>query len=146
MGFEWHEYLQCDPKDIPKEYVTITSGLGEALPTFIAIIPLQQENEIVGVMEFALFDELESYKIDFLNRLGESIASFVSANSLNSQTNILLDQSRLQTEQLQAQEEEMRQSMEEMQATQEEMRRKEKVYIKRIEELDSTVKKNKSTQ
>lgn len=133
-------------KDVPEEYVTITSGLGEALPTFIAIIPLQQENEIVGVMEFALFSELESHKIDFLNRLGESIASFVTANTLNSQTKTLLDQSRLQTEQLQAQEEEMRQNMEEMQATQEEMRRKENEYIKRIEELESMAKKNQSAE
>jgi hypothetical protein len=125
-------------KDIPTEYVTITSGLGEALPTFIAIIPLKQENKIVGVMEFALFRELEQYKIEFLNKLGESIASFVSANSLNSQTKILLEQSQLQAEQLKAQEEEMRQNMEEMQATQEEMKRKEQEYLKQIEELGKT--------
>lgn len=125
-------------KDIPTEYVTITSGLGEALPTFIAIIPLQQENKIVGVMEFALFRELEAHKIEFLNKLGESIASFVSANTLNSQTKILLEQSQLQAEQLKAQEEEMRQNMEEMQATQEEMKRKEQEYLKQIEELAKT--------
>ena len=125
-------------KDIPTEYVTITSGLGEALPTFIAIIPLQQENKIVGVMEFALFRELEAHKIEFLNKLGESIASFVYANTLNSQTKILLEQSQLQAEQLKAQEEEMRQNMEEMQATQEEMKRKEQEYLKQIEELAKT--------
>lgn len=87
-------------------------------------------------MDFAIFKELDAYKIDFLNKLGESIASFVSANSLNLQTKILLDQSRLQTEQLQAQEEEMRQNMEEMQATQEEMKRKEQEYLKQIEKLE----------
>lgn len=123
-------------KDIPKEYIFITSGLGEALPSFIAIIPIKQEGNIVGVLEFALFHELEPYKIDFLIKLGESIASFVSANSLNIQTKKLLEQAQMQTEQLRAQEEEMRQNMEEMQATQEEMQRKEKEYLKRIEEME----------
>lgn len=123
-------------KDIPKEYIFITSGLGESVPTFIAIIPIKQENKIVGVLEFALFKDLEPYEIDFLNKLGESIASYVSANTLNAQTKKLLEQSQMQTEQLRAQEEEMRQNMEEMQATQEEMHRKEREYIVRIEELE----------
>ncbi len=124
-------------KDIPNEYIFITSGLGEALPTYIAIIPIKQENKIEGVLEFAFFQELEPYKIDFLNKLGESIASFVSANTLNAQTKKLLEQSQMQTEQLRAQEEEMRQNMEEMQATQEEMQRKEREYIVRIKKLEN---------
>lgn len=123
-------------KEVPEEYINITSGLGEATPTFIAIIPLKQENKIEGVMEIALFYELKSFEIDFLNKIGESISSFVSTNSLNSQTRKLLEQSQLQTEQLRAQEEEMRQNMEEMQATQEEMQRKEKEYVERIEKLE----------
>jgi hypothetical protein len=129
-------------KDVPKEYIFITSGLGEALPTFIVIIPIQQENKMEGVLEFAFFQELEPYKIDFLNKLGESIASFVSANSLNTQTKKLLEQSQIQTEQLRSQEEEMRQNMEEMQATQEEMQRKEKEYLGRIEELEKQSEKS----
>ncbi|MCK5701094.1 MAG: GAF domain-containing protein, partial [Cyclobacteriaceae bacterium] len=49
-------YLEKEPvilKEVPEAYVTITSGLGEAPPTFIAIIPIMQENKIAGVMEFA---------------------------------------------------------------------------------------------
>lgn len=131
-------------KDIPKEYIFITSGLGEALPSFIAIIPIKRENKIEGVLEFAFFQELEPYKIDFLNKLGESIASFVSANSMNTQTKKLLEQSQMQTEQLRAQEEEMRQNMEEMQATQEEMQRKEREYLHRIEDLEKQPEKSNS--
>ena len=126
-------------KEVPKEYISITSGLGEATPTFIAIIPLKQKNKIEGVMEIALFHELKSYEIDFLNKIGENISSFVSANSLNSQTKKLLEQSQQQTEQLRAQEEEMRQNMEEMQATQEEIHRKERDYIERIEKLEKEI-------
>lgn len=123
-------------KEIPEEYLCITSGLGEATPTFLVIIPLLQDNNISGVLEIALFKELENYQIDFLNKLGESIASFISTNTLNVKTKKLLEQSQLQMEQLRAQEEEMRQNMEELQATQEEMQRKEKEYIDRIQELE----------
>lgn len=133
-------YLESETlilKEIPEEYINITSGLGDAPPTFIAIVPLKQESTIAGVLEVALFKELEPYQIDFLNKLGESIASFVSTNSLNIKTKKLLEQSQLQMEQLRAQEEEMRQNMEELQATQEEMQRKEKEYIDRIEELEN---------
>lgn len=123
-------------KEVPEEYITITSGLGDAPPTFIAIIPLMQENNIAGILEVALFHELEDYKIDFLKKLGESIASFVFTNSLNVKTKKLLEQSQIQMEQLQAQEEEMRQNVEELQATQEEMQRKEKEYIERLSQLE----------
>lgn len=131
-------YLEKEPiilKEVPEEYIAITSGLGDSPPTFIAIIPIKQEDDIAGVMEFALFHELESFEIEFLTRLGESITSFVAANTLNIKTKYLLEQAQQQSEELRAQEEEMRQNMEELQATQEEMQRKEKEYVDRIEEL-----------
>ncbi len=131
-------YLEKEPiilKEVPEEYITITSGLGDAPPTFITIIPIKRDDEITGVMEFALFHELKSYEIDFLIKLGESIASFVAANTLKVKTKYLLEQAQQQSEELRAQEEEMRQNMEELQATQEEMQRKEKEYVDRIEEL-----------
>ncbi len=131
-------YLEKEPiilNKVPEEYVSITSGLGDSPPTFITIIPIKQEDDITGVMEFALFHELESFEIEFLIKLGESIASFVAANTLNIKTKYLLEQAQQQSEKLRAQEEEMRQNMEELQATQEEMKRKEKEYVDRIEEL-----------
>lgn len=141
-------YLESETlilKEIPEEYINITSGLGDAPPTFIAIIPLKQEDTISGVLEVALFKELEAYKVDFLDKLGESIASFVSTNTLNVKTKKLLEQSQLQMEQLRAQEEEMRQNMEELQATQEEMSRKEKEYVDRISELENEQVEDKTT-
>jgi hypothetical protein len=123
-------------KEIPKEYISITSGLGDAPPTYVVIAPLKQEKSVVGVLELAFFHDLEEYKTDFLVRLGETIASFITTNSLNKNTRKLLEQSQLQMEQLRAQEEEMRQNMEELQATQEEIHRKEQEYVQRITELE----------
>jgi hypothetical protein len=124
-------------KNAPEEFIIITSGLGESLPSFIAIIPIMQETKVVGVMEFALFREMEKYQVEFLEKLGQNIASFFLSNSMNLKTKALLEQSQIQMEQLRAQEEEMRQNMEELQATQEEMQRKEQEYLQRIAMLEN---------
>ena len=76
-----------------------------------------------GVIEIASFNELKPYEIDFVEKLGESIASTVSSVKVTEKTAKLLQASQLQREDLTSQEEELRQNLEEMQATQEDLRR-----------------------
>ncbi|MBX2969080.1 MAG: GAF domain-containing protein [Cyclobacteriaceae bacterium] len=110
---------------VPQNYVQITSGLGEATPGSVILIPVMTNDEIVGVLELASFKPLEQYRIDFLKKVCENIASSIVASRVTERVKRLLAESQQQTEEMRAQEEEMRQNMEELQATQEEMRRKE---------------------
>lgn len=121
---------------IPANYVSITSGLGEATPRFMVIVPLKINEQIEGILEIASFKVIEDYQIAFLEKLGESIASAIASHKVTAQTERLLAQSKIQTEELRSQEEEMRQNMEELQATQEEMYRKEREYLQKIETLE----------
>lgn len=109
--------------DIPQNYVTITSGLGSANPSCLLVVPLKVNDVIEGVIELASFKKFDKHEIEFVEKVGEIIASTVSNARINDRTRKLLEESQQQSEEMRAQEEEMRQNMEEMQATQEQMQR-----------------------
>jgi HAMP domain-containing protein/PAS domain-containing protein len=122
-------------KEIPEDYVKITSGLGDSNPTTLLLVPIKLENTVNGVIELISFKPFEPYQIDFIEKVGENIASFVSSIKINEKTANLLGESQHKSEELAAQEEEMRQNMEELQATQEEAARREEERIQLWESL-----------
>jgi len=109
--------------EIPQDYIKITSGLGASNPDSLLIVPIILEDRVFGVIELAFFGKIEDYKISFIEKISNVLASAISNNKVASETRILLEKAQAQGEMLSSQEEEMRQNMEEMRATQEEQGR-----------------------
>ena len=134
-----YEKLPVYLKEIPSEYIKITSGLGTAEPDHLLLVPLVINENVLGVIELASFKEIHQYQIDFISTLGENIASTISNVRINEQTKHLLGESKMRGDELSAQEEELRQNMEELQATQEEAARREMEMMNTIDAINNTL-------
>ncbi len=145
QGLAGQAYLEKEAiylKEIPSDYVRITSGLGEAPPTTILIQPLIVNEQVVGVMELAAFHDLPLYVQQFIEKVAESLGAAVATARTNERNNSILQESQELTEQLRAQEEELRQNTEELQATQEEMERFIRELQTENQQLKETASKN----
>jgi PAS domain-containing protein len=111
--------------DIPRGYIEITSGLGDAPPDNLLLLPIMHENHLVGVLELASLKKFEPNQVMLSEQIASSLASTIISARVNSQTSELLQKSQQQAAEMAEQEEEMRQNMEELKATQEESARRE---------------------
>ncbi|TAF68101.1 MAG: HAMP domain-containing protein [Cytophagales bacterium] len=100
-GQAWQEASTIYITEIPQDYVMITSGLGEANPNSILIVPLKSNEEVFGVLEIASFNHFEPYEIDFIEKIAESIASSVAALKINQRNKSLLEESNLKNKAMQ---------------------------------------------
>lgn len=139
VGQAWQEGEPMYLKTIPKEYVSITSGLGEATPKVLLIIPLKANQEIYGMIELASFQEIADYKIRFLENIAESIGQAIASLRTNLKTQNLLLDSQALTQDLQQKEEQMRESMLELQDTQARMHRTQRELANKEANLEALI-------
>ena len=125
-------------KKVPQNYTLVTSGLGEATPSNLIIVPIKNDLDIQGVLEIASFNEFKKHEIDLLNKVSKNMAATMVAAKVNARTMMLYEQSQEQAEQMKAQEEEMRQNMEELSATQEEMERNSLEFKRRLQAINES--------
>ncbi len=114
---------------IQDAYLTITSGLGKANPRFLLIEPMIWNEMIIGVIEIASFKPLEEYKMQFVGRVAENIATTINTMESNLRTEHLLKETRAQADQLAIQEEQVRQNMEALKLAQEEAAKQANEFI-----------------
>ncbi|WP_206507249.1 HAMP domain-containing protein [Streptomyces chrestomyceticus] len=87
-------------ENVPSGYLKIASGLGEAPPANVIVLPVLFEDKVLGVIELASFQPFTQIQKDFLSQIAEMIATSVNTISVNTKTEVLLKQSQELTEQL----------------------------------------------
>jgi HAMP domain-containing protein/GAF domain-containing protein len=100
--------------NVPADYVQISSGLGQATPLNIIVLPIVFEGEVKAVMELASFERFNKTHLAFLEQLTESIGIVLNTIEANSRTEELLKQSQGLARELQSQQEELQQTNEEL--------------------------------
>ncbi len=95
---------------VPGDYIRIRSGLGDAPPANIVVLPLLFEAEVMGVLELASFQPFDPLQLTFLEEASRVAGVMINAIAAYRQTQQLLEQSQVLTEELRQQQEELLQS------------------------------------
>ncbi|MDQ3933660.1 MAG: HAMP domain-containing protein [Actinomycetota bacterium] len=118
----------------PADYIKVTSGLGEAPPRNIVVLPVPFEEQVLGVIELASVQEFTDVHLQFLEQLMETIGVVLSTIIANTRTEQLLAQSQSLTQELQSQSEELQTQQEELRRSNAELEEQAK-SLKASEEL-----------
>jgi len=101
-------------KEIPDQYLSIQSGLGDTSPTSLMIYPVLFEDELLGVVEIASLGQFTSLQRQLMSQLTSSLG--IILNNIRRRLNVeeLLRESQALTEELQCQSEELQTQQEEL--------------------------------
>ncbi len=84
--------------DVPKDYIKISSGLGKENPKSILIVPLILNQKVYGVLELASIEVFPKYKIEFVEKVAEILASTIATIQINIQRSRFIDETKDKTE------------------------------------------------
>ncbi len=129
----------------PEDYIRVTSGLGEAAPRNIIVLPVLFEEQVMAVIELATLHEFSETDQTFLEQLSETLGVVLNAIMANQRTEELLEQSQELTrelqerqEELQSQQEQLRRSNAELEEQAQSLKASEELLQTQQEELRQT--------
>jgi CheY-like chemotaxis protein/signal transduction histidine kinase/CHASE3 domain sensor protein len=123
---------------VPFEYVTITSGLGNAPPKNIIVYPFTFDGQVKGVIEIGSVNKFTELELEFLSIAADIVA--IAFNTSQSRTKLkeFLEETQRQAEELEAQQEELRQINEELEEKTKMLEKSEAHLKTQQEELQQT--------
>jgi HAMP domain-containing protein/signal transduction histidine kinase len=136
VGTAAHEKRTILVENAPNGYLKISSGLGEAPPAQVIVLPVVFEGKVLGVIELASFTPFTQIQKDFLNQIAEMIATSVNTISVNTKTEQLLKQSQELTEQLRERSAELEQRQKALQASNAELEEKAELLARQNRDIE----------
>ncbi|EDX22000.1 sensory histidine kinase [Streptomyces sp. Mg1] len=123
-------------ENTPPGYLKISSGLGEAPPAHVIVLPVLFEGTVLGVIELASFTPFTQIQKDFLSQIAEMIGTSVNTISVNSRTELLLKQSQEMTEQLRERSDELENRQKALQAANAELEEKAELLAQQNRDIE----------
>ncbi len=125
-------------RNVPEDYIKVTSGIGERVPTFICVTPFTFDDRVKGVIEIGTLDEMTDIQLQYL---GQAVGLLgIAVETSEGRTNLMqaLAESQQLSEELQVQQEELKTSNEELEEHTRRLRESEEKLRVQQEELQVT--------
>ncbi|MFI9825427.1 HAMP domain-containing protein [Streptomyces sp. NPDC052013] len=123
--------------ELPPDYVTISSGLGQVVPTALMLLPIVVEGQVLGVIELASVTPFTQIHRDFLTQLMETIGVNVNTIVANARTDELLTESQRLTAELQERSAELQTQQEELQRSNAELEEKASLLVAQNRDIEA---------
>ncbi len=124
--------------EVPHDYIKINSGLGEATPMNVIVLPVVFENEVKAVIELASFQRFSETHLAFLDQLTESIAIVLNTIEAGMRQEELLKQSQSLAEELQGQQRELTETNQRLEQQARSLQASEELLKQQREQLQQT--------
>ena len=125
-------------KNVPEDYIKVTSGLGERVPRFIAVTPFVHEDNVKGVLEVGTLSELSDSELEYLSLAMPALAIAVQSAQSRTELGRALQEAQQLSEELQAQQEELRTANEELEEQTQRLQESEGRLQSQQEEMEVT--------
>ncbi|WP_405657061.1 HAMP domain-containing protein [Streptomyces sp. RK9] len=110
--------------EVPPDYIKIHSGLGDASPASVVIIPILFEDKLLGVIELATFSRFSDVHLAFFDQFVNTIGVAINTIIANSRTESLLSESQRLATQLQERSDELQRQQAELRRSNAELEEK----------------------
>ncbi|NMG42510.1 response regulator [Aromatoleum toluvorans] len=106
----------------PADYIHIGSGLGDAAPRVIAVLPVMRTDRLLAVVELATFDAFGAAQEGLLDGVMPILAMSLEILERNARTQTLLEETQRQAENMEQQARQLEEQTVELEAQQESLR------------------------
>lgn len=125
-------------QQVPSDYISISSGLGETLPNSIAIVPILLNGATLGVLELATIGGFTELHEKLLSQAVDQLGMTIHRMNQQMQVRELLGEAQALNEELQAQSEELQIQQEELRTMNEELEQLYKNSEQKTKDLEIT--------
>ncbi|WP_127011438.1 CHASE3 domain-containing protein, partial [Chlorogloeopsis fritschii] len=124
--------------DVPSDYIKISSGLGEAKPLNIIVLPVLFEKQVIAVIELASFQKFSDLHLNFLDQVSETIGIVLNAIAADNRTQQLLQESQILAQQLQIRQQQLQETNERLEQQAQQLQASEELLRQQQQELQQS--------